>query len=234
MNDEPYIAEAAALIGDPARANMLSALMTGRAATATELAGVAGVSAATASAHLTKLVAGGLLAVEKQGRHRYYRLAGAEVAQALEALSALSSGGARRLRRPGPRDAEMRRLRTCYDHLAGEVAVALAERMCALGWMAEGERDFDLTEAGRAGFAEFGIDVAALGAGRRALARRCLDWSERRAHLGGALGARVLTRFVELGWVARPPIGRTARLTPVGVAALGARLGLDQAALDGA
>ncbi|MEO1330529.1 MAG: helix-turn-helix domain-containing protein [Pseudomonadota bacterium] len=232
MSDEPYIAEAASLIGDPARANMLSALMSGRAATATELSAVAGVSAATASAHLGKLVAGGLLVVEKQGRHRYFRLAGPEVAQALEALSALSQRATPRMRRPGPRDAEMRRLRTCYDHLAGEIAVGLVDRWLALGWLEEGEDAFTLTEAGEAAFEGLGIPIAPLAKSRRAFAKRCLDWSERRAHLGGALGAAVLSRFQATGWIARPKTGRTAKVTEAGRAAFATEFGLDLDAFE--
>ncbi len=231
MTDEPYIAEAAALIGDPARANMLSALMDGRAKTAAELAAIAGVGAATASAHLAKLTAGALVTVEKQGRRRYFRLAGPEVATAIEALSAVTSAGPRRIRRPGPRDAAMRRLRTCYDHLAGEIAVALSERLTRLGWLTEGAEAFEVAPAGVAPLTEFGLDLPALRGGRRAFARRCLDWSERRAHLGGALGAALLTRFSGLGWIVREEGGRTTALTPIGVEGLRGRFGLDPDAL---
>ncbi|MEL6220902.1 MAG: winged helix-turn-helix domain-containing protein [Pseudomonadota bacterium] len=227
MNEGPYIAEVAALIGDPARANMLCALLDGRAHTAAELAHVAGIGASTASAHLARLVAGGLLAVEKQGRHRYYRIACVEAAAALEALSALAPAAAPRQRRPGPKDAAMRHCRTCYDHLAGEVAVRLADRMVTLGWLAEGDEQFDVSAAGEAGLAGLGVDLAALRKGRRRFSPRCLDWSERRAHVGGALGAGLFEVFEARGWVARTPGSRVAEVTPEGAAALAVELGLE-------
>ena len=229
MKSEPALAEAAALIGDPARANMLSALQDGRARTAKELASLALIGAPTASAHLAKLVAGGLLAVEKQGRHRYYRLADADVAAALEALAILSARTAPNSRRPGPRDADMRRLRRCYDHLAGEVAVALVDGWTAQGWLTEAETDFELTEKGAAGFAEFGVDLPSLRRQRRAFARRCLDWSERRAHLAGSLGAAVMTRMMEIHWVERDAADRTMLITPRGAAGLRERFGVSLA-----
>lgn len=229
MNEGPFIAEVAALIGDPARANMLCALLDGRAHTAAELAHVAGIGASTASAHLARLVTGGLLAVEKQGRHRYYRLASSEAATALEALSALVPVAAPKARRPGPRDAAMRRCRTCYDHLAGEVAVRLAGRMVEIGWMAEAEDAFLLTPSGEVGLAGMGVDAAGLRGGRRRFAPRCLDWSERRAHLGGALGAGLLMAFEGRGWVVRKAASRVAEITGAGEAGLEAALGLDLA-----
>ncbi|MBX2855324.1 MAG: winged helix-turn-helix domain-containing protein [Rhodobacteraceae bacterium] len=227
MKSEPALAEAAALIGDPARANMLSSLQDGCARTAKELASIALIGAPTASAHLAKLVEGGLLKVEKQGRHRYYRLADADVAAALEALAILSARTTPASRRPGPRDADMRRLRRCYDHLAGEVAVALVDAWVAKGWLAEVEEDFELTEAGADGFAEFGVDLAALRHQRRAFARRCLDWSERRAHLAGSLGAGVMSRMMEISWVERDAVDRTMTITPRGAAGLRERFGVN-------
>lgn len=227
MRDGPSIAETAALIGDPARANMLCALMDGRAHTAAELSHVAGVGAPTTSAHLARLVTGGLLAVEKQGRHRYYRLASAEVAQAIEALLALAPAAAPRLRRPGPRDAAMRQCRTCYDHLAGSAAVAIADAFLARGWLAEDGDGFAVTGPGAVGFAALGVDLAAARAGRRRFAPRCLDWSERRAHLGGALGAAFLTALETRGWVERAPDSRVARITGEGTAGLRSALNLD-------
>ncbi|HET7410471.1 MAG TPA: winged helix-turn-helix domain-containing protein [Paracoccaceae bacterium] len=227
MTDGPYIAEVASLIGDPARANILCALMDGRAHTAAELAHVAGVGAPTASAHLARLVAGGLLAVEKQGRHRYYRLASPEVAAAIEALTALAPAAAPRLRRPGPRDAAMRQCRTCYDHLAGAAAVAIAEACLARGWLVEDGDGFALSKAGSAGFAMLGEDVPAAHATRRRFAARCLDWSERRAHLGGALGAALLSALEMRGWVARVPGSRVARITAAGAAGLRDALGVE-------
>lgn len=229
MAEGPYIAEVAALIGDPARANMLCALMDGRAHTAAELAHVAGVGAPTASAHLARLVAGGLLLVEKQGRHRYFRVAGAEIAEALEALMALAPAVAPRIRPTGPRDAAMRHCRTCYDHLAGAAAVAMAESLVARGWLVAGPDAFELTGRGASGLAALGVDPEAARAGRRRFAPCCLDWSERRAHLGGALGAALLAALESRGWVERIPGSRVARITAAGELGLGQALGLDLA-----
>lgn len=226
MTDGPDIAEIAALIGEPARARMLSSLMDGRAHTAGELAGVGGVTPATASSHLARLVAGGLLAVEKQGRHRYFRLASPEAADALDALAALAPV-ARPRRLPGPREAEMRWCRSCYDHLAGTVAVALAERFVAIGWLAPEEDDFAITPAGAEALAAAGVDVAAAQGARRRLAPRCLDWSERRSHVGGALGAALLTRAEADGWVRRTPGARVIEITQSGRAALRRRFGFE-------
>lgn len=227
MMEGPYIAEVAALIGDPARANMLCALMNGRAHTAAELAHVGGVGPPTASAHLSRLLAGGLLAVEKQGRHRYYRLSGVEIAEALEALMALAPSVAPRLRPTGPRDAAMRHCRTCYDHLAGAAAVAIVETLVAQGWLAAGADAFDVTRTGTAGLAALGVDPQAARTGRRRFAPRCLDWSERRSHLGGALGAALLAALEARGWIARVPRSRAVRITPVGEAGLRQALSLD-------
>lgn len=220
MKDGPIIATVAALIGDPARANILTALMDGRALTASELAAAAGVALPTASGHLGKLTEAGLLGVEKQGRHRYYRLSGTDVAEVLEGLMGLAQRtGAMRVR-AGPRDAELRAARVCYDHLAGEEGVALLERLVARGLLDGGEKP-RLTDAGRAAFAAIGIDVAALERRRRPTCLPCLDWSERRHHLGGALGAAILARAVTLGWVTRGE-GRALRITPAGRTAFAA------------
>src|SRR5689334_23007509 len=183
MKDGPVIASVASLLGDPARANMLTALMDGRALTVSELAEAAGVSLPTASGHLAKLDAAGLLTAEKQGRHRYFRLSDHDVAQVLEGLMALAQRtGAVRVR-TGPKDAALREARVCYDHLAGERGVRLMQSLVRRGWLS-GASDPAVTEAGRAGFEAFGIDVATLARGRRPLCRCCLDWSERRSHLG--------------------------------------------------
>ncbi len=219
MKEGPDIARYAALIGDPARANMLTALMAGRALTATELAGEAGVTPQTASAHLARLEEAGMLRRERQGRSRYFTLAGPDVAAALEALMGLAAGRGGLRTRPGPRDAALRRARTCYDHLAGEAAVSILESLRADGRIA-GEAELRLTEPGRAAFAGLGIDLASLEAGRRPLLRPCLDWSERRAHLGGALGAALLSRLLALGW-ARRGEGRAVTITPEGARRLG-------------
>jgi DNA-binding transcriptional ArsR family regulator len=212
------LAEVAGLIGDPARANMLSALMDGRALTAGELAWAAGVSAPTASGHLARLAEARLVAVERQGRHRYHRLATPEVARAVEALMAVASAGPRRHRPAGPRDEALRAARTCYDHLAGRLGVALADSLLARGHVAvadEGDGAAAVTDAGGAFLsARLGVDLAA--GGRRPVCRTCLDWSERRPHLAGRLGAALCRRALELGWIERARDGRAVAVTPAG------------------
>ena len=224
MKDGPVIAAVAALIGDPARANMLTALMDGRALTVSELAGAAGVTLATASGHLSKLSQAGLLEGERQGRHRYFRLSGPDVGHALEALMGLAQRtGAVRVR-PGPHDAALREARVCYDHLAGRRAVRLMQGLVAQGRL-EAEAEPALTGAGRVFFEALGLDVAALERGRRPLCRACLDWSERRSHLAGALGAAVLAHVTGAGW-ARRAEGRVVAFTPAGAHAFDAAFGL--------
>jgi DNA-binding transcriptional ArsR family regulator len=171
MMNGPSIANVGALMGDPARSIMLTSLMSGQALTASELAYVAGVAAATASGHLAQLLDGGLLAVEKQGRHRYYRLAGPEVASAIEALMDLAEQSGQRSLRPGPRDSQMRRARVCYDHLAGECGVELFTRLTRRKLIMLDEGAVTITSQGERQFAEFGIDVAALRAGKRPICR---------------------------------------------------------------
>lgn len=214
MKDGPVIASVAALIGDPARANMLTALMDGRALTATELAEGAGVAVSTASEHLTKLVGAALLQVEKQGRHRYFRLSGADVAVVLENLMGLAQRtGAVRVR-TGPSDEALRQARVCYDHIAGDVGVALFAGFVQNGTLIAGERP-RVSEKGRGLFKAMDIDVACLEANRRPVCLHCLDWSERRHHLGGGLGAAILTRSLELGLLSRGE-GRTLRFAAGG------------------
>lgn len=224
MKEGPSIAAIAALIGDPSRANMLSALMDGRALTVSELALAGGVGLPTASGHLAKLDQAGLLSAHKQGRHRYYRLSGPDVAQVLESLMNLAqSTGAVRVR-TGPKDSALRTARVCYDHLAGERAVRLMQALGERG-LVVGEEEPRLTADGRAFFGRVGIDVSALEHGRRPLCRSCLDWSERRAHLGGALGAAVLERVLSAGW-ARRLEGRVVAFSPSGERAYDAAFGL--------
>jgi DNA-binding transcriptional ArsR family regulator len=214
MNDGPLIASIASLIGDPGRANMLTALMDGRALTASELGGAAGVTIQTASGHLSRLVESGLLVVRKQGRHRYFSLSGPDVAETLEALMGLAQRtGAVRVR-TGPRDAALREARICYDHLAGERGVALLEALRRKG-LVEGEQDIGLTDSGQAFFTGLGVDLARLQEARRPICRLCLDWSERRAHLGGALGAALLDLMADRQWLRREE-GRVLRFSPAG------------------
>ncbi|MDA7945971.1 MAG: winged helix-turn-helix domain-containing protein [Hyphomicrobiaceae bacterium] len=226
MIEGPYIAEAAALMGDPARANMLSAMMDGRARTASELAYVAGVSPQTASGHLSKLAEGQMVAVEKQGRHRYYRLANQDVARALEALMVVATTGVPRHRPTGPRDEQMRFARTCYDHLAGRVGVGLTNALIEKGLVRVNEDSFSLTRKGEKDLQEFGLDIDALKVSRRAFASRCLDWSERTPHMGGALGAALLAQLESRKWISRKKDSRTVEVTREGRAGLYEQFGV--------
>ncbi|MBB4956208.1 DNA-binding transcriptional ArsR family regulator [Agrobacterium vitis] len=212
------LAEHAALMGDPARANMLVALMAGQALTAGELASNAGITAQTASGHLSKMVQSHLLVVEKQGRHRYYRLAGAPVAQALETLMALSSQVPKRQQRVGPKDLALRTARTCYDHIAGRLGVALADSLHNQGYIEFGDGAVRVTRSGHAFFCDFGVALNETTKRGRPLCRTCLDWSERRPHLAGKLGVELLERLLALGWVCRLPQSRALRITPTGQA----------------
>ncbi|MDA5109076.1 ArsR/SmtB family transcription factor [Brevibacillus thermoruber] len=214
-------AQTASLIGDPSRAAMLLQLMDGRALPAGELARRARISPQTASAHLGKLVAGGLLALETHGRHRYYRLRGPEVAQALEGLLILSPPGPVRSLRESEERKALRFARTCYDHLAGRVGVRLAEQLTHRGWLTRLDAPsaagkWELTPAGEEALAAFGLDIPALRRSRRSFARPCLDWMERRHHLAGALGAALTARLFELGWLRRHPSSRAVILTEAG------------------
>jgi DNA-binding transcriptional ArsR family regulator len=217
MNDGPRIASVAALIGDPARANMLMALMDGRALTASELAEAGGITLQTASGHLSRLVEAGLLGVRKQGRHRYFALSDKDVADALEALMGLAQRTGAVPVRTGPRHAALREARVCYDHLAGERGVALLEGLSRRGFVA-GTEELSLTPNGRAYLTALGVGLDSLESGRRPLCRPCLDWSERRTHLGGALGVALLDLMQERGWLRREE-GRVLRFTPAGTRA---------------
>lgn len=220
MKDGPDIARLGTLIGDPARANILAALMAGRALTAGECAAEAGVSAPTASGHLAQLLAARLVVVEVQGRHRYHRIAGPDVAEAIEALMGLAARVGLTRTRPGPRDAAMRKARFCYDHLAGETATAFYADLVEANLLAAAPDGLALTPTGRARFLAEGIDIAALEARSRPLCRACLDWSERRPHLAGALGAAVAALAVRRGWCRRDGPSRTVTFAPGGAEAL--------------
>jgi len=225
MHGDADIATLASVIGHPARGRMLTAMLGGRGLPASELAEVAGVSASTASAHLARLTGSGLVAVERHGRHRYHRLADARVAELIETLSLLAPGREVRSLRDANRATAERAARSCYDHLAGAVGVAVADALCERGAL---DRD-SLALRNRAPFAALGVDVGALGAGRRPLTRSCLDWSERRPHLAGELGAALLTALLDAGWLARRPLGRAVAVTPRGAAGLRTELGIDVA-----
>lgn len=226
MKDGPAIVGIAALIGDHARAEMLTALMADRALTATELAAIAGVTKQTASAHLAKLFEARLITVESQGRHRYFRLADRDVAGLLESLMGVAfRAGAVRLR-TSPREPALRKARVCYDHLAGEVAVAIYERLRQQRWLALRDGGLEITASGHWKLHELGITTAELAGRRRILCKPCLDWSERREHLAGALGAALLARIFELDWARRVDGSRIIRFSPAGERALGKFFGL--------
>ena len=216
MADGPYIAEAASLIGDPARANIMAALLDGRAMTATELSFVANVAPSTASGHLSKLVDGKLLSVTSSGRHRYFRLASPAVARVLEDLMTLASEGPPRHRPKSRCDEAMARARTCYDHLAGKLGVALADGLVERHQVRLGDEGGSLTDSGRAFLGKLGVDVEPAKKSRRALCRPCLDWSERRWHIAGTIGAALTTRCFDLGWVERQKLGRAVTITRAG------------------
>ena len=219
------LAAVGSLIGDASRAAMLSALLDGRALTAGELARVAWIAPQTASSHLARLVDAGLLALEAQGRHRYYRIANADVAHAIEALSAIATQQA-----PSPavrpRLTAIRCARTCYDHLAGQLGVGLADALLARGILSRSARQFVVTAAGEPWLQQFGIDVEQVRQSKRTFATTCLDWTERRHHVGGALGAALAARCFEQGWVAKIDGSRALRVTVAGRLALDRELRL--------
>ena len=221
MDDAPRLATIASLIGDRARAEMFIALMSGQAQTATELASAAVVTKQTASSHLTKLVDAGLLAVEAQGRHRYFRIADRQVARLMETLMGVAQRvDGRSPREFGPRDHAMRKARVCYDHLAGELGVLVLDSLQQRRMLHVDSDGLELTDTGRQFFEKFGVDVDALSRERRPLCRSCLDWSVRRHHLAGALGAATLGKCLELGWARRAPKSRTLHFSVVGEQAL--------------
>jgi DNA-binding transcriptional ArsR family regulator len=220
MQTGPSIVAVAALIGDQARAAALTALMDGRALTATELADAAGVTRQTMSSHLAQLREAGLLAVEAQGRHRYFRLAGPEIAHLLESMMGLADATTHA--RTGPRDPALRRARVCYDHVAGELGVRIHDSLLRSGALTAGGDGLVLTPAGETLFTGLGIDTQALRAQKRVFCRACLDWSERRPHLAGSLGAALLARLFERDWVRRVRDSRVLAPTAPGLRELAA------------
>ena len=226
MTYQPGFAATAFLLADHARAAMLAALLDGRALPAGELARAGGVTAQTASAHLAKMLEGGLLDVETEGRHRYYRLAGAHIAHMLESLSLIQPEAAR----PpalSPQAREFRFCRRCYDHLAGQLGVAVTQALQARGYLlAAPDKQFDITEPGADWFAGIGLNVDALTPTRRGLARQCLDCTERRHHLAGPLGVALLAALCDHGWLRKDAHSRAIRVTPRGWAWLDAQLGI--------
>lgn len=232
MSNLPNLSAVASLIADPARAVMLTALLDGRALPAGELAYASGVTAQTASSHLSKLLAGGLVSVETEGRHRYYRLAGSQVAEAMEHLAAIRPAGPVRRKALSPEGKELRFARRCYDHLAGQVGVAVTQALQERGFIVPApDKRFDPTPAGIAWFGGIGLDVAALKPTRRGLARQCLDWTERTHHLAGPLGVQFLSVLCARGWLRRSKDSRAVQVTPAGRLALKRHLGVDEHAL---
>lgn len=219
MKAGPDIAMVAALVGDPARANILTALLSGRALTATELAHQASITPQTASSHLAKLEAGGLIEQEKQGRHRYYRLTDPDVAGVLEGLAGLAARAGHMRLRTGPKDPALRRARICYDHLAGDLGVQMLDSMKKQRLLRQRKQDIELTAEGER-FLKKALQLSAetLAHPRRPVCKACLDWSERRHHLAGTLGAAMMMRFTELKWAARDatPGSRVVNFTRTG------------------
>lgn len=227
MKEGPDIAMVAALLGDPARANMMTALSAGHALTAGELAREAGVTAQTASSHLAKLSSGGLVEGRKQGRHTYFTLSGPDVAGVMEALTGLAERTGHRRVRPGPKDPALRRARVCYDHLAGDLGVGLLDSLTRRGMVAGTGESLVLTSDGEIFMTALGIDVASLQRLRRPLCKGCLDWSVRRSHMAGALGAALLQRFFTLGWAEREAGTRIVAFSPRGLDAFHQIFGVD-------
>jgi len=234
MGPQPNIAGAAFLIADPARAAMLMSLLDGRARPAGELAFAAGVTAPTASSHLGKLLAGGLLLVETEGRHRYYRLAGPHIALALESLAAIGPAATEAVRRRAPsREAlKLQFARCCYDHLAGRLGVAVTHGLQARGFLsASADKRYDVTPDGIEWFGRLGLDVAKLKPNRHGLARQCLDWTEREHHLAGPLGVQFMILLCQNGWLRRSASSRAVQITPAGWVGLKEQLGVDAGSL---
>jgi DNA-binding transcriptional ArsR family regulator len=219
MKEGPDIARIAALMGDPARANMLTALMSGKAVTATELAKEAGVTLQTASMHLSKLDQGGLLCQRKQGRHKYFSLASDDVARVLEALMGLAAGAGHFRTRTGPKDPALRKARVCYSHLAGDMGIQLFDSLMRRRFLRKVGDGLELSKKGHAFVSDFGIDIDPLISRKTPLCRECLDWSERRSHLAGSLGRAFLSYFEEKCWARRERGTRVVRFSSSGESA---------------
>jgi DNA-binding transcriptional ArsR family regulator len=219
-------ASVAKSLANPARSAMIAHLLDGRAMTAGELARVAGVLPPAASEHLAQLTAAGLVAVTAQGRHKYFRIADIATAEALEALAHICPPKTARSLTRSIDDAVQSRARMCYDHIAGQLGVDILDALLDLSWLIPATTGFDVTPEGRAGFRSMGVDAEALKAQRRAFARRCLDWTERRPHLAGALGASLATGCIERQWIRRRDKYRGLDITSVGVVSLNELLGV--------
>lgn len=225
-NSNPNVVEVASLIGDPSRLAMLMSLLGGKALPAGDLAQAARISPQTASTHLAKMVEGGLLLHESYGRHKYFRLASREVGHALESLIAIAPSKSVRSLRESDELKTLRHARTCYDHLAGKIGVALTDRLLDMKFLEESGNDYVLSVEGKERLQNFGVEVDADHRKRRHYARQCLDWSERRHHLAGSLGAAITQRLFELKWIERLPNGRAVRVTNAGIHGLAGEFGL--------
>jgi DNA-binding transcriptional ArsR family regulator len=222
------LVEVAALVGDTARATMLAALMGGQSLTATELAYAANISRSTASGHLSRLVTAGLLVVNRKRRFAYYRIASPLVARMLESIKLVAAIETPPRHRPrSPREDAVRFARTCYDHLAGRCGVAVTDALIARGHVVLSDDGGELTPAGEKFLCTFGVDLVPPAGSRRMFCQPCLDWSERRYHLRGLVGAALLERMLALGWFARERDSRALRLTPVGRLGLAEQFGVE-------
>lgn len=216
MGINPNMAEVASLLGDTSRATILASMMDGRFHTASELAYMAAIKPQTASFHLAKLIEGKLIKVEKQGRHRYFQLAGEDIAQFLESFLAISPPPEVRSLKQSSQMKLLQDARTCYDHLAGKLGVQLTEALTDAGYIKLEDKQFVLTDEGTLFFTTFGLDLAAVKRKRRSFSHACLDWSERRYHLAGALGSELLNQLLSLGWLTRVPSIRAIKVTEKG------------------
>jgi len=217
LDNSPNIAKIGALLGDNTRARMLSTLMHGKALTASELAREAGVTAQTATSHLSKLEAGGLLTLRKQGRHKYFALASEEVATLLESMMGLTAATELSHILTGPRNDQMRKARVCYNHLAGDMGIQLYDSLVSKRFLKINDGSPELTKKGSTFVTEFGIDLQQLKASRAPLCRACLDWSERRTHLAGSLGRALLSQMETKRWISRGN-GRVVKFSATGEA----------------
>lgn len=231
MDEDVDIAAVANALADPGRCRMLLALADGRALPASRLAAEAGVAPSTASVHLARLLEAGLLQVvpppPHHGRHRFFRLAGSDVVDALEGLARIAPAAPIQSLRVGSRAWALRQARTCYDHLAGRLGVAVMDGLLACGVLVARDGSYLLADGGDEFFCSLGVDVGRLKSGRRPLIRYCIDWSEQRPHLGGALGAALASRLTEMGWVRRTQSSRAVQLTDLGRRGLHEQFGVD-------
>ena len=212
----PIIAEIAALVGDPARATMVSALLDGRSLTASELAGAARITPQTASAHLAKLTEAGLLSVVRNGRQRHFRLASPRVADMIDGIVAVALEKRPRFRPLSQQSRALSAARICYDHLAGRLSVDLTDAFVARKYIVLDEETAEVTTAGARFLSTFGIELSTRRSTRRPLCRLCLDWTERRPHIAGAVGAAITKRCFDLGWMERMKRSHAVLVTPLG------------------